>query len=277
MKKTKYYIASCSCGKDSIAMVLKLIKLGYPLTHVIFYNTGMEFDAILRNWYKLEKILREHGITAVHLQPETSFFMQMLINPVSKRDGSVAYGYDWCGGVCRWRTKDKITTINKFLDSLDGDYTQYIGYALDEPDRVSNKISQIGNKRFPLVEWNMTEADCLQYCYDNGFDWVEDGVELYSILDRVSCWCCKNKNLCELRNIYHFLPRYWGYLKGLQSRIDRPFYQDMTIFELEERFKKEDEGLLKIRKSKKKSSIQKKTTIITTITTEVYEQLNLFD
>lgn len=280
MKKTKYYIASCSCGKDSIAMVLKLLALGYPLTHVIFYNTGMEFDAILNNWKKLVKILEEHGVITVHLQPETSFLMQMLINPVNKKDGSIGFGYDWCGGVCRWRTTDKVVAIKKFLDSLDGDYIQYIGYAVDEPDRVNNKLSQIGNKRFPLVELNMTEADCLQYCYDNGFDWMEDGVELYSILKRVSCWCCKNKNLEELRNIYHFLPRYWGYLKGLQSRIDRPFYTDKTIFELEERFKLEDAGKWKIRKcKKKKSTIQVKTTIDTTVTTtrtEIYEQLSLF-
>lgn len=86
----------------------------------------------------------------------------------------------------------------------------------------------------------MTEQDCLNYCYNNGWDWNENGVELYSILDRVSCWCCGNKNLKELRNIYLYLPDYWDLLKGLQSRIDRPFRRDgKTIFDLEERFKNE--------------------------------------
>ena len=27
---------------------------------------------------------------------------------------------------------------------------------------------------FPLANWNMTEKDCLKYCYDKGFDWLED-------------------------------------------------------------------------------------------------------
>ena len=44
----------------------------------------------------------------------------------------------------------------------------------------------------------MTEKDCLKYCYESGFSWDEDGIDLYSILDRVSCWCCCNKNLKEL-------------------------------------------------------------------------------
>lgn len=40
------YIASCSFGKDSLAMVLMLIEKGYPLDEVVFYDTGMEFKAI---------------------------------------------------------------------------------------------------------------------------------------------------------------------------------------------------------------------------------------
>ncbi len=259
-------------------MVLGLLEKGYPLTHVIFYNTGMEFKAILNNWNKLVKILNERDIAAVHLQNETSFLMQMLLNPVKKKDGSTGYGYDWCGGLCRWRTTDKCTAINKFLNSLDGDYTQYIGYAADEQARISSKISKSGNKQFPLAEWGMTEEKCLQYCYDNGFDWMENGVELYSILKRVSCWCCKNKNLEELRNMYHLLPEYWGWLKGLQSRIDRPFYRDKTIFELEERFKLEDAGLWKNKTNRKiKNNIVKKTGEYVVETTEKYHQFSIFD
>lgn len=102
------------------------------------------------------------------------------------------------------------------------------------------------NKVYPLVDWKMTEKECLEYCHENGFYWKEvlpDGTlspDLYSILDRVSCWCCTNKNLKELKNIYYYLPHYWDLLKGLQSRIDRPFRKDgKTIFDLEERFKRE--------------------------------------
>lgn len=86
----------------------------------------------------------------------------------------------------------------------------------------------------------MTEKECLDYCYDAGITWHEDGVDLYEILDRVSCWCCSNKNLKELRNIYKHMPKYWKKLKYMQSKIERPFKKYGNIIELEERFKKEE-------------------------------------
>ncbi len=51
------YIASCSCGKDSVAMVLTLIEKEYPLDCVVFLDTGKEFQAIYQHlpeyWQKL--------------------------------------------------------------------------------------------------------------------------------------------------------------------------------------------------------------------------------
>ena len=40
------YVASVSFGKDSLAMLLKLIEKKYPLDEVVFYDTGKEFQAI---------------------------------------------------------------------------------------------------------------------------------------------------------------------------------------------------------------------------------------
>ena len=92
----------------------------------------------------------------------------------------------------------------------------------------------------------MTEADCLEYCYERGFFWEENGVRLYDILDRVSCWCCKNKNRKELKNIYQFLPQYWEQLKELQAQIPIPMkpYSRKgvpygNVFDLERVFKQE--------------------------------------
>lgn len=62
-----------------------------------------------------------------------------------------------------------------------------------------------------------------------------------ALLDRVSCWCCGNKNLKELKNMYLYLPWYWKKLKELQLNTDRPYRRNSgeTIFDLEERFKRE--------------------------------------
>lgn len=40
------YIASVSFGKDSLAMLLLILEKNKPLDEVIFYDTGMEFQAI---------------------------------------------------------------------------------------------------------------------------------------------------------------------------------------------------------------------------------------
>ena len=40
------HIASVSFGKDSLAMLLLLLEKEMPLDEVIFYNSGVEFQAI---------------------------------------------------------------------------------------------------------------------------------------------------------------------------------------------------------------------------------------
>lgn len=238
--KQKDYVANLSGGKDSLALCLRLMELGMPLTKAIFYDTGMEFQAVYRNIEKIRPILFAYGCELVVIKPERDFLVEMLLRPVCEGTCGEHYGYEWCGGCTRWRTSGKVEAINKYLSTLKNGYVQYVGIAADEPDRIRMER----NKVYPLVDWGWTEKDCLEYCYSKGWNWEENGIELYSILDRVSCWCCSNKNLKELRNMYHFLPYYWGLLKGLQSRIDRPFRSDgATIFDLEKRFQREDRDL----------------------------------
>lgn len=226
----KKYIANVSGGKDSIAMALKLIELGWPLDEVVFYDNGMEFSAIYNAMERLQIILSKIGIKYTVLKPDYDFEWKMFEKPVNGRNG-FHYGYSWCGGRCRWGTTDKL----KYLRNYSKDAIQYVGIAADEPKRFEKAKHE--NKVLPLVEWGMTEADCLAYCYQNGFRWIENDIPLYSILDRVSCWCCANKNLKELKNMHDYLPEYWERLKGLQSRTERPMKGNgKSVFDLEERF-----------------------------------------
>ena len=230
------YIASVSFGKDSLAMLLRLIEENKPLDEVVFYDTGMEFEAIYKIRDKVKKLLKQKGIKYTELKPKNTMEFDMFDKCIKCRNGSCKKGYGWCGGVCRWGTTFKIQTMNNYIKQYKEDVFEYIGIAVDEPKRLEKERK--GNKLFPLAEWRMTEKDCLQYCYDKGYNWLEDGIDLYSILDRVSCWCCANKNLKELKNYYLYLPKYWQKLKDLQSRTDRPFKNNRyTIFDLEEKFK----------------------------------------
>lgn len=115
------------------------------------------------------------------------------------------------------------------------------GLPLDEVVFYQKRLQRLPlYKVAPLAKFGFTEADALAYCYDRGFFWEENGIRLYDVLDRVSCWCCANKNLKELRNIRTHLPKYWNRLKDLQSRTDRPMKgPGKSVFDLEERFGKE--------------------------------------
>ena len=239
------YTASVSFGKDSLAMLILLIEKEYPLDYVVFYDTGMEYDAIYDIRDKVKEDLQGLGIKYVELRPEEPFWMSMMIRKVNYRSKEgYHYGYSWCGGSCRWGTGNKLAAINRFKKSLNDDVTDYVGIAADEPKRFDRARSE--GKTLPLVEWGMTEKDCLNLCRDRGYSWNEGGVDLYDVLDRASCWCCRNKNQKELRAIYKHLPKYWDRLKGLEYRLGEPMKgQGKSLCELELRFSAEKESSLR--------------------------------
>ena len=54
-------VASVSFGKDSLAMLLLLLENEVPLDEVIFYNSGMEFQAIYDIRDRMKPILEQRG------------------------------------------------------------------------------------------------------------------------------------------------------------------------------------------------------------------------
>lgn len=228
------YMASVSFGKDSLAMLLRLIEEKKQIDEVIFFDTGMEFGCIYRIMNQMISLLEEHGIKFTRLKADKEFLHLMLDHEVHHRDGTKSCGYKWCGGACRWYTTQKTVAIKKYLKNY-GEYKEYVGIACDEPRRFEKNKDKI----LPLVEWNMTEKDCLDYCHSKGFYWYEGEHELYDDLDRVSCWCCKNKNLKELRHIYENYKVYWFALCELETRCDMPM-KNKSLRELEAKWKSEE-------------------------------------
>ena len=220
-------IASVSWGKDSLAMLHMLIDQGMPLDEVAFYDTGAEFPAIYRERDRTLPLLAEHGIKYTELRPQRPFFYDMLAKPVHKRDGSVQRGYGWCGGPARWGTSEKTRALDRYARERGA--TVYVGIAADETRRIARERAEW--KRLPLVDAGMTEADCLAMCYESGHEWSEGGVRLYDVLDRVSCWCCRNKNLKELEAMRENLPDYYARLVALEDVIGEPMKRGKTLSE----------------------------------------------
>lgn len=234
--KEKLYVASLSGGKDSTAMILRLIEENYPLDLILFCDTGLEFPQMYRHIEKLEKNI---SIPIVRLKAEKSFEYYLLEhrpkrrNPNNPLAGNV--GFSWADSRSRWCTAVlKVRVIDKYLRDLKKQYEviQYIGIAADEEKRIREH-------RYPLVEWGMAEKECLEYCYSRGYDW--EG--LYSIFRRVSCWCCPLQPLSELRLLRKHFPELWDKLLEWQNRTWRKFKSEYSVQELDVRFQFEEERI----------------------------------
>lgn len=221
----KHYL-SFSGGKDSTFLLLELLRREYPLDEVVFFDTGWEFPAMYEHIEKIKKMCAESGIKFVTLYPPKDFDHLMFKHIT--RNGKA--GYSWCGGNARWGTTYKLQTLDAYAQQNKGSIV-YVGIAADETHRLEKERAEF--KRFPLVQWGIAEAECLQGCYAAGFDWGG----MYEHLDRLSCMYCRNKNLKELRNIRKHYPDVWEKLKEYQSLTNLPYKTNgTTIFDLEKRF-----------------------------------------
>lgn len=89
---------------------------------------------------------------------------------------------------------------------------------------------------YPLIDFGFTEKQALEYCYKHGFNW--DG--LYENLARVSCYCCDQKRIGELKWIYNERPDIWKELLNMQLKTKYNFKQNMSLFELDGKFKESE-------------------------------------
>ena len=228
------YIVSLSGGKDSTAMLLRMIEEGMQVDEIIFCDTGVEFPETYKHLKNVEDYL---GRKITRLKSKYSFEFLMLGKEKKKGTHIGETGYGFPSMFRRWCTVHlKQEVIEKYLEDK-SNCIYYIGFAYDEQERA-NRDTAVA--KHPLIDWKMTEADCLQYCYDRGFDW--DG--LYDKFHRLSCWCCPMNKIEELRTLYSDYPKLWNKLKEWQRRNfeinpNRKFRKTYSVFELDRKFELE--------------------------------------
>jgi 3'-phosphoadenosine 5'-phosphosulfate sulfotransferase (PAPS reductase)/FAD synthetase len=243
MKKPEYHVASFSGGKDSTAMVLRMIERGDHLDEVMFCDTTMEHPVMLRHVEKVKQVIEEAGIKFTTLRSERDFEYYLTTHPAKNRKPTSTYyglpGYGWPGNQSRWCTRNlKISLIDSHLSELreTHEVIQYLGIAADEDYRLERETNQNPNHRHPLRDWGWTEADAMQYCRGKGYDW--EG--LYEIYNRVSCWCCPLSTYDELRNTRKHFPDLWDRLLDLDRRQFKPFAHGYSVADFDRRFALED-------------------------------------
>lgn len=233
-RKQRKYVVLLSGGKDSTAMLLRLIEEKRPIDLILFCDTGLEFPQMYEHLKQVEEYI---GMPIVILKAPHSFeYYFAEYNPKRKNPELLQYrGNSWAGPKNRWCTAMLKTRITKaYLREMRKQYEviEYVGIAADESRRVRERC-------YPLVEWGMTEADCLAYCYERGFYWGG----LYELFSRVSCWCCPLQSLNELRKLYEHFPNLWCQLQKWDDMTWRQFRADFSVRELTIRFEMEKEWM----------------------------------
>lgn len=243
--KEKFYIASLSGGKDSTAMVLRLIEENRPIDMILFCDTGIEYPEMYNHLKEVEEYIKR-PITVVKAEKDFMYWardyelkIKTASNPKFK-PGDICKGCGWPHRRARWCTDHlKDEPREKLLKPLREKYdvVEYVGIAADEAKRAKAK------KCYPLIEWGMTEADCLKYCKDRGFQFSG----LYDIWDRVSCFCCPIQSIDSLRNLYKHRQDLWQRMKDMDAELKEtrnPHFKMLyDIEDLERRFEVEEEFL----------------------------------
>lgn len=224
-------IVSFSGGKDSTAMLLMMLEKQIRIDEIIFIDTTAEYADMYIHISKIESMINRK-ITKLKFDKSFEFYMLEYKKTRGKSKGKRGYG--WCGALCRWGTTLKKQIFRKYIkEKYNEKIIEFQGIASDELIRTKKNKEKKWEVKYPLVQWGITETEALEYCYKIGLNW--NG--LYQHLDRVSCWCCRNKNLKELKNIYLYMPEVWMKLKVLEEFIGT--YRKKTLLELEERFESE--------------------------------------
>lgn len=236
-------IVNFSGGKDSTAMLLRMIELNMPIDEIRYFDCGSwEFPQMHNHIKKVEEYIEKPIKWMKYKYDFDYLFSKKVTSKGFEGYGFPSMNYRWCTG----RKKE---VLNKGISKED---ILYIAFSIEELGRMQNAIrinKQRKNKIFPLIGWGWDNKDCLEYCYSKGFDW--EG--LYNYFDRVSCWCCPFQGLNSLRNLRKYFPEFWQRLLNMQKeRMEKykglknncmsiNFRMDgQTVFDLDQRFKEEE-------------------------------------
>lgn len=246
MKPDREYIACISYGKDSLAMLEIISRNNLPLTRIVHVevmandNISADLPEVV-TWKKhADKIILErYGLKVEHLRADKTY--EQLFYKIPPRtaknkhfEGDIR-GFPLLKG--QWCSQELKTQV---IDRLKSD-VRYIGIAANEAARHKQLTDKV---RSPLVEFNITEAECLKICEEIGLL-----APTYLQSKRSGCWFCHAQPIEQLRLLRKQHPDLWAKLLEYDKDSPVPFRQHNhsdkhTVKDFDERFELEDRGVL---------------------------------
>lgn len=163
------YIASWSGGKDSTASIILAHEHKEPLDLIIFAE--VMFDDVTSGElpehinfikHKAIPVFESWGYEVKILHSDKTYmdcFHRIITK--GKRKG-IKKGFPMMGR-CDVQRDCKLKAIKSFWKSVSGDFTQYIGIAIDEPVRME-RVVKAGNQISLLEKYGYTEKMAFDLC-----------------------------------------------------------------------------------------------------------------
>lgn len=232
------YIASLSYGKDSIAMLEVIKQHDMPLDRIVHVEVmatptiSADLPEMVEFKDYADKIIFErYGIKVERIKAKQSFdelfyHKRTRGKNVGKIAGFSYVGFPECNKALKMQPLRKIEKGN----------IVYIGIACDEPNRFHN-LTDI--KRSPLVEHDITEAWCREWCEQNNLL-----SPIYATATRGGCWFCHNQSKNQLRLLRQNYPEYWALMMKWDNDSPVTFKPNgMTIHKYEDLFQFEEQQI----------------------------------
>ncbi|MGD9159637.1 MAG: phosphoadenosine phosphosulfate reductase family protein [Desulfobacteraceae bacterium] len=219
-------IVSFSGGKDSTAMLLRMVEKGVAIDKIIFCDTTLEFPEI---YDYLEKIQNYLGRKIEILKPSKSwddwFYGKITRGKLKGR----RRGFPYVCSPCWWNREAKYLLLDRAHKALGRENTVFVGIAKDEEYRTYKKQYRKPdiNYRFPLVEWGVFEKECYEYLEKKGLK------HPLSDCKRTGCWLCPKQSKSSLLFLMREYPQLWIKLKKYETDSPHGFKPNFNLIDFE--------------------------------------------
>lgn len=253
------HFVTFSGGKDSAAMLFRMLELGMPVDEVVFAETTFEFPEIYDYIRATDNRLIKHGLKVrwvdrrevIRAQAKTPYNDQYG-NPQVLMKGELDRRTfdDWFKGKprsgfmthrsrgwmkthtgCMWMREAKYKPLIKVV----GNNYSYIGFAAEE----KRTMKALPHAKFPLKEWWWTEPMCVKYLEKNGLlapPRKAGGCPEMSIhkrFRRTGCYLCPYQSTRSLRTIYECYPELWKVIKAYDEASEISIKPKVTLADIE--------------------------------------------
>lgn len=245
------YIASCSGGKDSVATVILAHENNEPLDLILFsevmYDENIsgelpEHIEFIKN--VLFPTFESWGYKTKILHSNKTYLDCFHHKATKGKRIGMKLGFPM-SGKCKINDECKIKPIKDFYKKINEPVLQYIGIAIDEPERLS-RIKSSDDKMSLLEKYGYTEKMAFELCKE--YDLLSPA---YNFSFRGGCWFCPNARKREMQHLRKHHKELWNKLLELENETNLignvwNILSKVSIHDLEREFAKKETTKLRL-------------------------------